>query len=82
MASNIPFSSMQHPQEQLRCRIDEQGGYIPQNGTSSFTQMPGMGQIPHTTMPNFTNMPQGDTSHNNGIPPFYGATPTNNKRAS
>ena len=52
MATHVPFSSMQHPQEQRRRRIDEHGGYIPHmNGTPFTTQMPGMAPTTNGPMP-------------------------------
>ena len=57
---------MQHPQEQRRRRIDEQGGYIPQNGTSSTIQMPGMRptQKVHKTL----RVPYEVTVHTSTLP--------------
>ena len=50
MASHVLLSSMQHPQEQCHCcRMDEQGGNIPQINETSSTRM---AQTTNGHMPN------------------------------
>ena len=53
---SIPYASMQHPQEQRRRRINENGGYIPRDVPPEAPPnlMPGMGPFPnaqHGNMP-------------------------------